>query len=192
MVINHRTLSAMVLMSQAADKKDKRPLVRHIHFDFRQPWGLIAAASGPSMLVASVALDLDLAGAYFTLTTAEAAEFPKNCGITASCTPDGVRVEGGGRQFSAQILSSNDPCYVDWHRICPAEFSGVGAQFDPRHIAVFAKIAKTLGFTPLTMRIGHNGDSAALVELAHGCPVVGLLEPLVFRTLPPVSKPTWL
>ena len=79
--------------------------------------------------------------------------------ILLSCDADGANWSLNGIAFTPI-----DGPYPDYRRAIPQTHSGEAAQFDPSFIAVFAKIAKTLGVKALPI-IRHNGEHVAQVQI---------------------------
>jgi DNA polymerase III sliding clamp (beta) subunit (PCNA family) len=57
--------------------------------------------------------------------------------------------------------------YTDFSKVIPSSTSGETAQFDVNLLSLFAKVNKGLGAKkPGCIRINHNGNAAALVDLS--------------------------
>jgi hypothetical protein len=85
--------------------------------------------------------------------------------------------------------------FPDFRRVAPrgpASDSST-AQFDPRYIATFAKIARILGSKGLggCVTIGHRGNNAAVVSLPVDDRFTGVLMPLRCDDVP-TESPEWL
>ena len=58
-----------------------------------------------------------------------------------------------------------DGKYPNWKRVIPSKINNEPAQFDPRYVGEFGKIAKLLGSDSGSIYVYHNGNNATNIEL---------------------------
>ena len=85
---------------------------------------------------------------------------------------------GERASITAHIGSSKYQCsaidgtFSDWRRPVPRSVSGVAAQYDPAYIMTLSKVARLLGNVYGYVRLHHNGDKAAIVNINANCMAV--------------------
>ena len=81
-----------------------------------------------------------------------------------------------------------DGTYPNWKRVIPSKINNEPAQFDPRYLGEFGKIAKLLGSKSGSIHAHHNGNEATNIEL-FAPDYYGVLMP---KRTSPTSAETYL
>jgi len=93
------------------------------------------------------------------------------------------------------VFSPTDGKYPDYRRAVPEKASGKTAQFDAQSLNALRKTAETLlddKHKKAYMRIGHNGNNGALVELCGIENFIGVIMPIRDDDADiPRSAPAW-
>lgn len=191
--IESRYIAAMLVC--AADQ-DERPHLNGMHVEVGAHGAKLVATDGARMLIASIQASNPevVSPVSFIIRRDLLSKVTLKGGVTIEVDYQAGRHEHPVRVIYADgVLEGTtiDAAFPAWRAVTPASVSGEAGQFDPNHMADFAKVAAHLKgkirIEEPHIRITPNGDRPAWVAFEDET-VFGVLMPTVFGVLMPMAQ----